>query len=91
MHHLLAYLGETCILGQIRYVSVHLAIHFNILHHLLAISLEAAIKVVQVLDSRYFASCGIEEFRGQGLRQGIVALLLVPRHEIIALFHNHTV
>ena len=53
---------KTCVLGQVGNVAVHLSIHFDVLHHGLAIGFQATIEVVQVLYPTYFPSRGIEQF-----------------------------
>ena len=63
---------------------MHFAIHFNVLHHIFFVGFQAAIKVVQVFDARYFAGGGIEQFGGEGLRQRVVTFLLPARYEVIA-------
>ena len=91
LHHLFTNLAETGILGQVGDVTMHLAIHLNILYHILAVGLEATVKVVQVLDTRHLARSSVEELRGQCLRQRVVTLLLVARHEIVALLSYHAI
>ena len=77
LYHLLADLVETCVLGQIRNITMHLAIHLDILHHCLAICLQATVEVVQVLDTADLPGCRIEEFRGQGLRDRVITFLFI--------------
>ena len=60
LNHLLAYLRKTGILRQIRNITVHFGEHLYILHHLASVRLEAAVHVMQ-LNTRHFASCGVEE------------------------------
>ena len=47
MYRLLGNTGESGILGQIRYVAMHLAIDFDILHDLVAIGLQATVHIVE--------------------------------------------
>ena len=80
MDHLLANLVETGILGQIGNIAVHLTIDLDILHHILAIGLQAAIEVVQILDATHLAGRCIEQFRWKGLRDRVITFLLVAAH-----------
>ena len=89
LYNLLTNFVEAGILGQIGNVTMHLAIDLDILHHCLAIGFQTAIEVVQVLDAAHLTGCRIEEFRGQGLRQRVVALLLIAAHQVITLFLDH--
>ena len=66
MHHLLADFGETGILGQVRDIAVHLAVHLDILHHIYAIGFQAAVEVVEILDAAHAPRRGVEEFCGNG-------------------------
>ena len=91
VHHLFADLVEAGILGQIRDVTVHLAVDFDVLHHVAAVGFEAAIEVVQVVNARDFACRGVEELGGNGLGEGVVAFLFVARHEVVALVNDHAV
>ena len=91
VHHLLANLVETGILGQIGDIAVHLAIHLDVLHHITAIGLQAAVEVVQVLDTTHLTRRGVEELGGQRLRDGVVAFLLVARDEVVAIDGNHPI
>ena len=67
VYHLLANLVESRILGQVGDKAVHLAIHLDILHHVLAVSLQSAVEVVQVLNPAHLSCCGIEQLGGNGL------------------------
>ena len=91
VYHFLANLVETSILGQIGDIAVHLTIDLNILHHILAVGLETAVEVVQVLDAAHLAGGGVEQLRRQRLRQRVIALLLVAAHQVVLLFLHHTV
>ena len=91
VYHLLADLVEAGILGQIGDVTVHLTIHFDILHHGLAIGFQSTVEVVEVLDAADLTGCCVEEFRGQRLRNRVVALLLIAAHQIIALLLDHPI
>ena len=91
LYHLLANLAKTGLLGQVGYVTMHLAIYLNIFHDSLTIGFQTAVEVMQVLDATDFASRSIEKLRGQRLRQRIVALLFVATHKVITLLLNHTV
>ena len=91
VNHLLANLIEAGILGQIRDVTVHLTIHLDVLHHRLAIGLQTTVKVVQVLDAANLTGCRIEELRRQGLREGVIAFLLIATHQVVTILLDHTV
>ena len=91
VHHFLANLVESCILGKVWNVSVHLAIHLDIFHHLGAVGFQSAVEVVKILYTAYLPRRSIEEFRWNSLRQWVVTLLLIPRHEVVAVFGNHAV
>ena len=91
VHHLLAYLAEAGVLCQIWYVAVHLAVDLNVLDHILAVGFQAAVEVVQVWYSAYLACRGIEKLCRNGLRQWVVAFLLVARNEVEAVLGNHLV
>ena len=77
LYHLLPDLIEAGILGQIRDIAVHLSIHLDILHHRLAVCFQAAVEVVQVLDTADLPGCRIEELRGQGLRDRVITFLFI--------------
>ena len=91
LYHLLTNLIKAGILRQIRNITMHLTIHLDILHHRLAIGFQTAVEVVQVLDTAHLPCCGIEEFRGQGLRQRVVTFLLIAAHKVITLFLDHLI
>ena len=91
VHHLLAYAVETGVLGEVGYVAVHLPVDLYVFHHVLAVSLQATVEVVQVVHPAYPSCRGVEELGGYGLRQRVVALLLVSRHEVVAVFGYHLV
>ena len=89
VYHLLANAIETCILCQIGDVTVHLAIHLDIFDHVLAIGFQSAVEVVQVLDTAYLARSGVKQFGGQGLRQGVISLLLIARDKVKPIYLDH--
>ena len=91
MHHLLADAVKSRALGQIRNIAVHLAEHLDVLHYIMAISLQSAVEIMQITDAAHAPRRCIEEFRRQCLRQRVVAFLLISGHQIIMLFRNHTV
>ena len=91
VYHLLTDLVEARILGQIGDEAVHLAIYLDILHHVATISLQSAVEVVQVLDPAHLPCRGVEQLRGDGFRQRVVAFLLVTRNEVVAAVHDHVV
>ena len=91
LHHFLSDLRKACILSQIRDIAVHLREDLDILHHLIPISLQTAVHVVQ-LNARNLPCRGIEELGRQILRQGIIIAFLLPSaHEVVALLLNHAI
>ena len=93
MDGLFAYLAEACVLGQVGDVAVHLAIHLDVLHHIAAISFQAAVEVVQVVYAAHLACRGVEQLGRYGLRKGValLAVLLVARHQVVSLAWYHAV
>ena len=87
VYHFLSNFVEAGKFGQIGYVAVHVAIDFDVFHHLAAVCLEAAVEVVQVADAAYFPGCSVEEFGWYGFRQWVVAFFLVARHEVVEADH----
>ena len=77
VNNLLADFVESGVLGEIGYISVHFAVHLDVLYYILAVGLKSAVEVVQVFDAADFARRGVEELCGNGLRQRVVSLLLV--------------
>ena len=57
----------------------------------MAVSLQTTVEVVQVLDTAYLAGSGIEELRGQRLRQRVIAFLLIAAHQVVAVLLDHAV
>ena len=91
VHHLLPYVAEAVHLGDDGDVTVHLAVHLDVLHHLVAIGLEAAVEVVQ-LDARHPARGPVEELGRDVFHQlGVVTHLLPARYEVIAVLFDHLV
>ena len=43
------------------------------------------------MDAADLAGGGVEQLGGDGLRQGVVALLFVARHEVVAIAGDHAV
>ena len=91
VHHKLAYLGVAGVLGQVGDISVHIAIYLYALYHLVAVSLEPAVEVVQVLYARYFTCRGVEQLGGQCFAQWVVSFLFVARNKVVPLLGNHSV
>ena len=60
VYHLFTDFLESGILCQIRDITVHLTIDFNMFNDLFAIGLQSAVKIVQILDARDFACSGVE-------------------------------
>ena len=83
--------GEPGILGQIRYVAVHLSIYLDILHDLVAVGLQSAVHVVEP-DARDPSRGGIVKLGRKILGQGIVLPVLLPAgNDVPALFCNEPV
>ena len=70
---------------------MHVTIDLDVLDDLVAVGLEAAVEVVEVVDAADLAGGGVEQLGGDGLRQGVVALLFVARHEVVAVAGDHAV
>ena len=70
---------------------MHLAIHFDILHHFIAVGFEAAVEVVEVFDTAHLARSGIEKFGGNGLGERVIAFLLITRDKVVAVDGNHSI
>ena len=70
---------------------MHFAKDFDVFHHITAISLQSAVEIVEVFDAAHLPRRGVEEFRGQRFRQWVVAFQLVARHEVVAVFGNHSI
>ena len=88
---LLADAGETSNLGQIGDIAVHVAIDLDVLDHLAAIGLEAAVEVVQVVDTADASCRGVEELGGDGLAERVVAFFLPAADEVITVLGDHAV
>ncbi len=90
---LFANLVEAGVLGQIWYVAMHLAVHLDVLHYLLAVSLQSAVEVMQIMNAAHLAGRSVEQLGGYGLRERVALLtvLLVSRHEVVAFVRNHVV
>ena len=91
VHDFLPDLGESGVLGQIWDISVHLSIDLNILHYVAVVSLQSAVEVMEIVDSRDLARRSVEELRRNCLRQRVIAFLLVARDEVIAFILDHVV
>ena len=91
MNHFFADSVESGVLGQIRDIAVHLAVHLDVLYYVLAVCFKAAVEVVQVIYSAYFTCRCVKQLCGDGLRQGVVALLLISRNKVVAVFGYHSV
>ena len=70
---------------------MHFSIYFNIFHHIFAVSLQTAVKVVEILNTAHLSGCCIKEFCGNGFRNGVIALLLITAYQIVAFFFDHTI
>lgn len=70
---------------------MHVAVYLYMLHHIVAVCLESAVEVMQILYTADLAGCRIEQLCGNSLRKRVVAFLLPSRHEVVALFCDHSV
>ena len=79
MNRLFANLGKAGVLGKIWDVAMHLAIYLDVLDYFAAISLQSAVKVMEIMDSTNLTGCSIEQFGRDGLaeRVALLAVLLV--------------
>ena len=91
MDNLLAYAAEAGVFRQIRDIAVHVTVDLDMLNDLTTIGFQSAVEIMEVVDSRNFAGCGIEELCRYCLRQRIVALLLPAADEVVAVFGYHAV
>ena len=91
MHGLLTNLAETCVLGEVGDKAVHFSIHLDVLHHILSVCLQSAVEIVQVFDTAYLACCSIEQLCWGGLRNRVIALLLISRDKVLTIFVNRSV
>ena len=93
MHRFLTNLAEACILGKVGDEAVHLAIHFDVLHHVLSVCLQSAVEVVQVVNAAHHTCCRIEELRGDGFRQRVTfsSVHLESTHKVVSIFLDHPV
>ena len=91
VHHFLANTGESGVFCQIGDVAVHVAVHLYALYHFVAVGLQTAVEVMEIVDSAHSAGGGVEQFGGDGLRQRVVAFLFPSAHKVIALLGNHAV
>ena len=91
MHHFLSDTIESVQFGEIRYIAVHIAVNLNMLHHFMPVCLEAAVEVMEILDSAHFAGRGVEEFCRYSFRERVVAFLFVAAYEVVSFFLNHAV
>ena len=91
MHNLFADAVEARVFRKIRDVSVHLSIHLDILYHILAISLQSAVEVVQVMYSADFPCRRVENLCRNGFRQWVVALLFISGYKVKLVLGNHAV
>ena len=91
VYHLFPYFIEAGVLGQIRDITVHFPIDFNAFHDFLAVSFQSAVEIVQVFDTTDLACGGVEQFGRDRFGQRVISFLLVSRHQIESVCHNHTV
>ena len=91
VHHLFPDFVETGVLGQIRDITVHFPIDLNAFHDFLAVSFQSAVEIVQVFDAADLAGGGVEQFGRDGFGQRVISFLLVPRHQVESVRHDHAV
>ncbi len=91
LHHFLADAAEAGEFGKIGDVAVHVAVHLDVFHHLAAVGLQPAVEVVKVVYAAHTARRGVEKLGGYGLRQRVVALLLIAAHDVVAFLAYHAV
>ena len=91
MNHFLTDLAKSGNLGQIGNIAVHVAIDLDVLDHIAAIGLQAAVEVVQVVDTAHTPGCGVEQLGGQRLGQWVIAFLFPATHQVIALLSDHAI
>ena len=60
VYDLLANLVETGILGEVRDVTVHLAIDLDVLDHIATVGLETTVEVVEVVNAADLTGCSVE-------------------------------
>ena len=90
MDGLFADLVEAGIFRQIRDVTMHLAVHLDVLHYFGPIRLEATVHIVQA-DTRHFAGRPIVQLGGKVLGEGVVLAVLFPTgNKVVAIFPDHT-
>lgn len=89
--YLLAYASEAGIFGEIRDVTMHVAVDLDVLDDLIAVGFESAVEVVEVLDAADTACRGIEQLGGYGLGEGVVTFLLPSADEVVAVLGDHAV
>ena len=89
VHRFFANPGESGILGQVRDVAVHFAVHLDVFHHLGFVGFEAAVHVME-LDAGNLAGRPVVQFGGDVLGKDIVHAVLLPAgHQVVAFFPNH--
>ena len=91
VYHLFTDFLESGVLCQIRYITMHLTVHFDMFYDLFAIGFQSAVEVVQVFDAWYFAGSSIKQLGGQCLWNWIISLLLPAGYQVVAILCNHPV
>ena len=82
---------ESSDLGQVGHIAVHVTIHLDVLHDLLAVGFQAAVEVVQVVDAAHASRGSVEQLSGYGLAERVITFLFPATHEIITILGNHAV
>ena len=91
MDGFLADLAVAGILGEIRDIAVHFAVHLDALDHLVLVGLQAAVHVME-FDARDLARRPVVELGRKVLRKLVVLAVLFPAgNDIVALFLDHPV
>ena len=90
MDHQLTDLAVARHLRHVGEVAVHVVIDLYVFHHLILVTLESTIEVVQ-RDAGEESHRGIEELRGTGLGERVIPLLLPPTHHVVVLLTDHPI
>ena len=89
VHNLFANFVEARIFCKIRYVAMHFAVYFDVFYDFATISLQTAIKIMQIVYAANLSRRGIKEFRGNSFGKRIITFLFVARNKVITVLNNH--
>ena len=90
-HHFFTDAGESCILGDVGDVAVHVTVDLDFLHHFAAVGLKAAVHVVK-LEAGDLAGGEIVYLRRDVFGKRVVVTDLLPAgDEVVAVFTDHAV